>query len=662
MKLDDPHDFTNTFKGNSNSKIEINPLNTKKGHCSLCKVLLVIGSFITFVRNTVFNIIFLLMIIAIFAIISFSNSLTKDDNNLLAQSIKAQTVENKNSPVLYLNLNGPIYEAALSDDDYSKFTRQLDETLNQRSTNELLAIERALKNASFDKSIKALYVDVSNLAPTSLDVTARIVKAINKFKDKRKDALTIAYADSYSAASYAIARACNIVVINPFGGFDFKGLSISSLYFKDLFEKLQIDPVVFKAGTFKSAVEPFTNDKMSTLVKVEYQKIVYKLWEEYLKVVGQSSIKTKIALKNLLKDPKTYLDKLSTAQGSEAVLLHHERLVDNVQTKLDVEAFLAKKYQLNIKSLNYSSAFLSYQKYLNTKDNLKKDSEDKIAVIYGIGNIVDTSNDPTAFTPDNIQAQLNPIMEDKSVKAIVLYLNSGGGSVTASEKIRNLLDHVKATKKIPIYVSMNSMCASGAYWIASAGKELYASPSTITGSIGVFSVGFNAHRLLNDYGVYQDGVSTSVLAQNSIATSIPQEQLLMYQMQVQSIYQNFLFLVKKSRHFEDSVDDHSFAQGRIFMAKDAYNLKLVDKIASFNEVLTLVKIKENLDKDCQVLHLTPKDGKNPALLKEIFFSLAYNRLSNDYLKLGLEFLSSFDKKEELKLRVLARSLLDEVKF
>ena len=282
--MNESQDFTKNVDSlsasNQNSTTSKVKQNNPTALSAICHFFLMIGSIITFIRNTVFNIIFIFLIIAIFALVGLCSKFEDSAKDLawIEDPEVTNQVLTKPRAILYFDLNGPIIESALPNDDYSKFTRMLDAKLNNRNVNDILSIEKTLHNAAYNKTIKALYFNLSGLSGTTLSVAKRVIAAINQFKAVNKDADVIAYADNYSASAYAIASACKTIVLNPFGSFTFKGLSSTTLYFKDLFDHLRIDPVIFKAGEFKSAVEPFTNNKMSPQVKEEYQEQWIQCW------------------------------------------------------------------------------------------------------------------------------------------------------------------------------------------------------------------------------------------------------------------------------------------------------------------------------------------------------------------------------------------------
>ena len=615
---------------------------------SIGKVLLTIGSVITFARNLVFNLIFLLLILAIFSGIYFANN-AKDmvENTAVNADGSAKTV----SPILYFDLSGTIHEMPQPDNEYTKFTKQFADVLNTPEYNDVVSIEDALNTASDDKRIKSVYFNFSKTDRMPMPVASRVKKAILDYKKKNPGVMVSAYSDSYNASSYLIAGACDKIILDPFGGFTFRGFSASSLYFKDLLNRFNLSPLVFRAGEFKSAVEPFTSNRMSEPVKEEYRKAFNILWLTYLKSLN-SRPNTGSVVGNLYAVPDNYIKTLVNYQGSEAELLKKLNLVDELMSQEDFNASLIKLYGQG-KSI-FEPKLTGYQDYLTlaslAKNKTSKKNDKKVssvAVIYGIGDIVDKTETPTTFSPDNIKEVLNDIRKDKSVNSVLLYINSGGGSVTASEKIRNMLVNFKKETGKTLTVSMNGLAASGAYWISTAADYVYASPETITGSIGVFSLGISADKLLNEYGVYEDGVETSELARTSIAREMPQSQKIEYQLSVESIYKRFITLVRNAHPELQKVDYREFAEGRIFTVYDAKNLHLINDIDTFDNLIANAKkqIEKDGDTLCKVKHFVPDGIDSQFILKRMLSTHIQGFVSDKTLKMLLSWFDTASVKD-----------------
>lgn len=246
----------------------------------------------------------------------------------------------------------------------------------------------------------------------------------------------------------------------------------------------------------------------------------------------------------------------------------------------------------------------------------------RVAVIYGIGEIMDVGERPTDFTPDNIIPLIEQAQNDSNVNAVVLYLNSPGGSVTASERIRRALETFQKHSLKPLIVSMNGTAASGAYWIASQAEKIYATPTTITGSIGVFGIGFGAHRLLNRYGAYQDGVVTNELALTAIAREMPYSQQAMLNMSVEDTYKTFIELVARNRGIKPN-DYEIYAEGQIFLADDALSIGLVDAVGNLSDAISYAASQARIRPDgIEIDHIAPGSGSGMGAFDSIMFGAA----------------------------------------
>ena len=683
MDFKDPNNSTSQ---NRSDYITIQTGSVKKDSPSLlkglCHLFMMIGSVITFIRNTVFNIIFILLIIAIFALVSMVNTVADKGSDVIAEISGKSSFETGHiEPVLYFGLNGPVYEYPLPDDDYSKLTRSLDEKLNNRRINDILSIEKALKAAQSEDAIKEIYFDLTDCI-TTFPVAERIYNAICEYKENKPDTRITVFAESYGASAYRIATAADSIIIDPLGGFDFKGFASSNLYLKDLLERFRVEPLVFKAGEFKSAVEIFTENRMSDGVKKEYQHIFDSLWKLYKESLNTRENASK-ALSTVFDNPERFLSELDRFRGSEAQLLKSMGLVDEINSQLNIEYAFSKDYgyidnMLNPNMTDYqdladsvktSSVVSKAKKKKHRKSGSNnpatvetQDGSSEIAVLYGIGEIKDFSERPTEFTPDNIATQIGKILENNSIKGVIFYINSPGGSVSASEKIRNLILNLKETRDIPVYVSMNSLCASGAYWISTACDRLYATPTTITGSIGVFSLGLGIHDLLNEYGVRQDGVETSELARTPVAVRMPESQRRMNTLEVEGIYENFISLVRNARPALKNTDYRVFAEGKVFLCKDALSLKLIDESSDLFGVFEDMKsaLKQDDKDEISLVHLTPEGGNKANLFRSLFIKTASSVIAPEYVKTILDLLDKSVAVSERKPKLMAIGAIRDV--
>lgn len=625
---------------------------SNNGHSGFCKALLAVGSAITFIRNLVLNTLFIIILLLAIIGIKACDSLVDENADLQ----KVATVSKKSAPVLFLNLSGTISDAPEPSDGYSRLAKELEKNLNNTSSTDVLSVERALKYASKDNSVREIFIDLSNLYSVTFSSASRIAEAVNNLKKIRPSLTVTSYSNSYTKGAFIIANACDKIVLHPLGNLNFKGMSLSNIYLKDALENFGIKPLVIKAGSYKSAVEPLTSNSMSDEVKEEYTGIVNGLWEEYLSELPNKNERNKLSA--LFSNEQKYLDLLAKFDGDEAKLLNECQVVDYLKDKITITHEYAKKYAVN--KTNPSKVYVMYDDYLKYHDSKisdKKKTTATVAVIYGIGTITDHSDNKEAFTPANIKDQLKKAEKIKDLKTLIFYINSGGGSVTASESIRAMINDFKYRKNVKVIVSMNSIAASGAYWISTAADTIYATHDTITGSIGVFAVIPDVHVFLNDHGVYHDGVSTSEFENYSIAKKMPEENRVLYAYQIMSTYKKFLTLVKHSKYKLRLKDPKDFAEGRIFLANDARKLGLVDNIGNINKIL--VKEKKLLARrkhpNVNVVHIGAGDDNGMSLIKTILSSKAYTFIPNEYLKLTLDVIKSAKDKPNIQKGMMAIS-------
>lgn len=588
---------------------------------SLCgavgRFLLFIGATLTFIRNFIANAVMLLLIV--FIVIAYNAATSfKEEAQAVFEGGKVQIPNEEviNSKILLLDLKGSISVPPLGTSGFASLQRQIAENLNGTATHELLAIEKALSYAKDDENLECVLVLLDNLAPINAAVAKRIATKLKEVRDSGKK--VIASALSYSQGSYIIASAANEIALDPIGEIDLKGLSMQTLYYRDLLDKAMITPYIFRAGHFKSAVEPYLLNGMSQDVKAEYQELANLLWRDYENSISENR---KVLSKSPLLPPDaaSFTKSLSLYHGDKALMQYESNLVDELLPKSQILSDLKDEYGASAESKIYPK-MISYQDYLLVKD-LKdpRKAQTKVAVLYGLGTIVDLARDENTFCPDNLTPLLDKIEADGEYQAVVLYLDSPGGFVAPSEMLRRKLIALKEAG-IKVYVSVNGTGASGAYMIASAADKIVATSDSIVGSIGVFAVSFGLHELLNHFGVSQDGVVSHDLAQMNVAKPLDHNQLEMWQLSVDNTYQRFISDVCRGRHLDP--DDYlNFAEGQVFTAHAALNLGLIDKVGTFDDTLNEVASDLDVTRDeLEVSHLTIEDDPNFASFEKIFFT------------------------------------------
>lgn len=353
-----------------------------------------------------------------------------------------------------------------------------------------------------------------------------------------------------------------------------------------MLDKLKVSTHVFRVGTYKSAVEPFIRDDMSPAAREADSRWIGELWQNYLNTVAANR---QIPAQQVFPGAQAMLDGLSKVDGDTAKYALDNKLVDALASNAEVEKALTKQFGWSKAENNYRA--ISYYDY-----SLKTpaDTGDGIGVVFANGAIMDGEETPGNVGGDTTASQIRDARLDPKVKAIVLRVNSPGGSVSASEVIRSELAAAKAAGK-PVVVSMGGMAASGGYWISTPASYIVANPSTLTGSIGIFGVINTVENSLDSIGVHTDGVATSPLADVSVTKSLPPEVQQMMQLSIENGYKRFITLVADARKSTPAQID-KIAQGHVWTGQDAKANGLVDSLGDFDDAIAkaaeLAKLKQ----------------------------------------------------------------------
>lgn len=444
--------------------------------------------------------------------------------------------------------------------------------LDFKKTLSLYEVTQALDAASKDDQIKGIILDFASI-PTSLANTEEIRKALVEFKKSGK--YIYAYSYGYTQKSYYLASVADSIYLYPLGGFEMGGLGGSQMYFKNTLEKLGVDPIVVRptGNKFKSAVEPFIYDKSSPENRIQTMKYLTSIWDEF---VAAYSAKSGLSIEEINRLANT----LAISEAEHALQYN---LVDRIVYRDEFEAAVKKAAHANKEDNINLITLEAYYAQMKPKTS----AVDKIAVIYAAGSIVDKSSKPTEeISPEPFVKAIKDAVKDNDVKAIVLRVNSPGGSALASDIIWREI--VLAKKSKPVVVSMGGYAASGGYYISCAADTIVADANTITGSIGVFSIMFNSQKLFNKHlGVTMDTIKTHQYADfpNAFRPMSARENEVLTE-SVNKIYQTFLSRVAEGRKLTTSYVD-SIGQGRVWTGKDALELGLVDVIGGLNDAIAI---------------------------------------------------------------------------
>lgn len=486
---------------------------------------------------------------------------------------------------LLLDISGVIVDKPSTNHRLGALGRQLFGASSDRlQENSLFDIVNTIRQAKDDRNITGIVLDLKNFTGADQPSMRYIGKALREFRDSGKPVFAVG--ENYSQGQYYLASFANKIWLSPQGQVDLHGFATNGLYYKTLLDKLKVSTHVFRVGTYKSAVEPFIRDDMSPAAREADSRWIGELWQNYLHTV---SANRQISPQQLFPGAQAIIDGLTNAGGDTAKYALDHKLVDALASSADVEKALTKQFGWSKTENNYRA--ISYYDY-----SLKKpaDSGGTIAVIFANGAIMDGEETPGNVGGDTTASQIRDARLDPKVKAIVLRVNSPGGSVNASEVIRAELAAAKAAGK-PVVVSMGGMAASGGYWISTPANYIVASPSTLTGSIGIFGVINTVENSLSSIGVHSDGVSTSPLAEISMTKALSPEVQQMMQLSIEYGYKRFITLVAEARKRTPEQID-KIAQGHVWTGEDAKANGLVDSLGDFDDAVAkaveLAKLKQ----------------------------------------------------------------------
>ena len=550
---------------------------------------------INFTRSLFLNILFLILVIFIIAGI--------------ASSGKEPIIVESNS-VLKLNLVGEIVEEKTFVDPYSQF--MADALGDNESSPEILLTDilSTLKKATTDDRITALLIDVQYLQGSGLNKLQEVGHALKQFKKDSGKPILI-YGDYFSQSQYYIAAHADEVVLHPMGAVTIDGFARYRMYLKSALEKLKVNTHIFRVGTYKSAVEPFIRDEMSEAAKLANQQWLGDLWSDYKSDVSSAR---EFEPSNFDEQLEGFLTKLTKVNGSLADFALENAWVDKLMTHQDFDTYINSEW------VSEEPAFIVLKDYLTaTKQPSMINTKDKVGIVVAKGTIYNGSRTPGEIGGDSTAKLLKQAREDDQIKAIVLRVDSPGGSAFASEVIRNEIEAIREAGK-PIIVSMSSMAASGGYWISATSDEIWASPTTITGSIGIFGMLTTFEDSLDTLGITTDGVGTTELAGFSPTRALSPVMGQVIQTSVEHGYDQFISLVAKERKMTKAEVDN-IAQGRVWSGKKAFELGLVDKLGYYQDAIDSAAQHAELT-DYQVSFVTKKLTPYQILMNDLFSAYA----------------------------------------
>lgn len=512
---------------------------------------------------TICGIVIFLVVAGLFFVISLVGMIASD----------TASTKVKDNSVFVIKLDGVVSERAEEDSPFNALLGMGD--MSFMGLDNLIA---SIRKAKDNDNIKGIYLE-GGLVEFDAPATAQQLRdALKDFKKSGK--WIVAYSDQYMQASYYVASVADNIYLNAEGMIDFKGLGGKGEYYKGLYDKLGIKYMVAKVGKYKSYVESNTQTGMSEYDREQRTAYLQGIWQYWLHEIAESRKVKAEQLDQLANDSI-----MAFANQKDYV---QAKLVDKVMFPEEIQAEIKKRLKIDTDDdINQ----LTLSDMLNVKSNAKSNGEE-IAVYYAYGSIVDNeafdllSGSDHKIVGKSTAEDLRKLADDDDVKAVVFRVNSGGGSAVASEQIRHAIKLIKEKK--PVVVSMGGMAASGGYWISSSANYIFAEPTTITGSIGIFGLIPNLSGLVTDkLGVTFDGVTTNKYTDyetDLVLGKDNDETMKFMQTYVDRGYQSFLDIVSEGRKMKPEQVD-SIAQGRVWLASDALKIKLVDQLGSLDDAV-----------------------------------------------------------------------------
>ena len=473
--------------------------------------------------------------------------------------------EIKEKSILYLKLDQTIKDQNKEED----FNFSLN-SLNTKSSS-LESILKSIETAKTDEKITGIFLEPS-IINTGIASSTEIRNKLNEFK-KKTNKFIISYSEVYSQKAYYIASVSNSVYMHPEGVLDIRGLASNALFFTESLERLGVQPEIIRHGKFKSAIEPFTRTNMSQENREQTKSYMNDLWNNYLQEVSTSRNLNKQVFNKKVENYKIEESRAMFIDSS----IYKDQLIDILKTKSDND-------KLNL---------ITIPEYYEYATKEEKHSINKIAVLYASGDIVG-GEENDKIGSEQYSKIIREIRKNKNIKALVLRINSPGGSALASETI--LREVILTKKEKPVIVSMGDVAASGGYYIACYADTIVCNPTTITGSIGVFGLMFNIKNMLNNkLGIYTDTVKTGEYADMmSMLRPMSSQEKNIVKNQIEKVYKTFTNHVAKGRNLDLNYVDE-IAQGRVWSGEMAKEIGLIDVLGGLEKAINIASNMADLE-------------------------------------------------------------------
>ncbi len=488
----------------------------------------------------------------------------------LVSQAEDKTFTLKPTSVLHLKFEGEITERS-EDNPFQQYMSEF-----KSEAQGLDDILSCIEKAEQDDNIKGIFLEFSG-SNAGLATYEEIRTRLKEFKKSGK--FIAAYSNMYSQKEYFLASVADSIFINPIGTIDFRGLGGEPVFFKKALDKLGIEMQIFKVGTYKSAVEPFTNEKMSDANRAQVSEYMTGLWGH---IVNSISASRKISIDSL----QSYANQGITLAATETLV--KKRFADKMLYRTDVWSHLQKMAKSEVSDEEKGLVSVSNLKKVEGKNN---DAKDVIALVYAYGDIDGGSED--GIVSSKLSAELAKVKKDSTIKAVVLRVNSPGGSAFGSEQIWHEIAEITKTK--PVIVSMGDYAASGGYYISCPATAIVAQPTTITGSIGIFGMLPNVSKLTDNLGITFDEVSTNTFANTpSVNRPMRADEKILFQSYIEKGYDLFVTRCANGRKVTKAKIE-SVAQGHVWTGQKALELGLVDKLGGIETALKLAAKKAHLN-------------------------------------------------------------------
>jgi protease-4 len=573
---------------------------------------------LTVCRIIIGNLIFLALIVILFSIFFYDTEKDLPDEAALILSLQGDIVIQKTETI---------------------FSGQLFGESNREETL-LKDVIDAIDHAGDDQRIQALVLDLDDMGSAGISKLQRIGEALKRFKESGKT--IIASGDIYNQRQYYLAAHADHIYMHPMGGVFLTGFGIYRQYFKAALEKLLIQFHVFRVGTYKSALEPFLRDDMSKYAKEANLAWMTVLWDAFKGDIAEMRGLDPDGIDDYINNVS---ELLARVEGDTAQMALDYGLVDELKTSVEVEDELIRLVGVNEDKNSFEQ--IQLDEYLAViKPELMRTDPDKskVGVIVARGIILDGTQPAGKIGGDSLSDLIRQARRDDKIAAVVLRIDSPGGSALASETIRKEIELTRQAGK-PVIASMSSVSASGGYWISSAADEIWASPTTITGSIGIYGAFVTLEKSLDSLGIHSDGVGTTRLA-GAFDPTRPLNPTVADSMQqiIENNYRRFIRLVSEGRNLETQ-DVETIAQGRVWAGKTARELGLVDKFGNLQDAIQSAADMAALD-DYDVIYVEQALTAREKLIRGLnrFLTAAFSNTSGRVTHPLVQLYGSFDGK------------------